>query len=65
MLVNGYAKTINTTMWEARSVGASKILCMQQKPSINLTPFGWGQYGLAIPIFKYFIQLLVPDQFPG
>ena len=36
------------------------------KSSVNLTPFGgWGQYGMAIPIFKYFIQLPVLDQFPG
>ena len=56
MLVNGNAITINTTMREARSVGAAKILGMWQESSVNLTPFGReGQYGLAIPIFKYFI----------
>ena len=64
MLVNGNAKTINTTMREARSVGAAKILCMRQESSVNLTPFGGErQYGLAILIFIYFIQLPVPDQF--
>ena len=40
MLVNGNAITINTTMREARSVGAAKILCMRQESSVNLTPFG-------------------------
>ena len=66
MLVNGNAIIINTTMRESRSVGAAKILCMQQGSSINLTPFkGRGQYRLAIPVFKYFIQLPAPDQFLG
>ena len=67
MLVNNNETTINTTMREARSVGAEKILCMPQESSVNLTPFRGGgeQYGLAILIFKYFIQLPVPDQFPG
>ena len=40
MLVNGNAITINPTMREARSVGAAKILCMQQESSVNLTLFG-------------------------
>ena len=40
MLVNGNAITINTTMREARSVNAAKILCMRQESSVNLTPFG-------------------------
>ena len=66
MLVNGNAIAINTTMREARSVGAAKILCMWKEPSVNLTPFrGGGKCGLAIAMFKYFIQLPVPDQFPG
>ena len=65
MLVNGNEITINTTIPDARFVAAAKILCMRQESNVNLTPFrGRGQYGLAIPIFKYFIQLPVPDQFP-
>ena len=40
MLVNGNAITINTTMQEARSVGAAKLLCKRQESSVNLTPFG-------------------------
>ena len=40
MLVNGNAITINTTMREARSVDAAKILCMGQESSVNLIPFG-------------------------
>ena len=47
MLVNGNAITINTTMQEARSVGAAKILCMWQDSSINLTPFGGGAVQLG------------------
>ena len=52
MLVNGNAIAINTTMQEARSVRAAKILCMRQESSFNLTPFGKGQYDLTIPIFN-------------
>ena len=48
MLVNGNAITINTTMGEARFVGAAKMLCMRQESSVNLTPFGGkGQYGFV------------------
>ena len=36
MLVNGKAITINTTMREASSVGATKILCMRQESSVNV-----------------------------
>ena len=61
MLVNGNAITINTTMLEARSVGAAKILCMQQGSSINLTPFRGGgstawQYQYSNILFSYWNQ---------
>ena len=60
MLVNGNAITINTTMQEARSVGAAKILCMWQESSVNLTPFGGDstacQYQYSNISFSYWYQ---------
>ena len=65
MLFSSNAITINTMMREARSVGAAKILCMWQESSVKLSPFVGEAVWLGNTNMKYFIQLLVLDQFPG